>query len=55
MEIKVPGSGCGKCNEQSDEARKAIDETGAGTTLTRVERLDEIADPGVIVTQALVR
>ncbi len=54
MEIKVLGVGCSKCKAQFDEARKAIDETGVDATLTKIERLDEIADHGVMFPPALV-
>lgn len=54
MEIKVLGPGCSKCNKLFEETRKAIDETGVDATLEKIERIDEIADHGVMFTPALV-
>ncbi len=54
MEIKVLGPGCRKCREQYDSVREAVDDLGLEATLTKVERIDEIADHGVLFTPALV-
>jgi small redox-active disulfide protein 2 len=54
MEIKVLGPGCRKCREQYDSVREAVDELGLEATVTKVERIDEIADLGVLFPPALV-
>lgn len=54
MEIKVLGPGCRKCREQFDSVREAVGELGLQATVTKVERIDEIADLGVLFPPALV-
>jgi small redox-active disulfide protein 2 len=54
MEIKVLGPGCRKCREQYDSVRAAVEELGLDATVTKVERVDQIADLGVLFTPALV-
>jgi small redox-active disulfide protein 2 len=54
MEIKVLGTGCAKCNKLYAEAEQAIAHAGVPVTLTKVEKLDEIMDYGVLMTPALV-
>lgn len=54
VEVKVLGTGCRKCNKLYDEATKAVTEAGVETELIKVEKLDEIADYGVMSTPALV-
>ena len=54
VEVKVLGTGCRKCNKLYEEAQKAISKSGVETTLSKVEKLDEIASYGVMSTPALV-
>ncbi len=54
MEIKVLGTGCMKCEKLYAEAEQAIAHAGVPATLTKVEKLDEIMDHGVMMTPALV-
>lgn len=54
MEIKVLGTGCMKCEKLYAEAEQAIAHAGVPATLTKVEKLDEIMDYGVMMTPALV-
>lgn len=54
MEIKVLGTGCAKCRKLFAEAEKALAETGATAALSKVEKLDDIASYGVMMTPALV-
>ena len=54
MEVKVLGTGCRKCNQLYEEAKKAIDTTGVDADLEKVEKIAEIADYGVAITPALV-
>jgi small redox-active disulfide protein 2 len=54
MEIKVLGTGCPKCKKLYAEAEQAIAHAGIAATLTKVEKLDEIMDYGVMMTPALV-
>lgn len=54
MELKVLGTGCAKCNKLYEEAQKAIAESGVAADLSKVEKLDDIASYGVMMTPALV-
>jgi small redox-active disulfide protein 2 len=54
MEIKVLGTGCAKCRKLYEEAQQAIEHLRLPVTLTKVEKLDEIMDYGVMLTPALV-
>lgn len=54
MEIKVLGTGCAKCKKLYGEVEKALAETGTSAELSKVEKLDEIMDFGVMMTPALV-
>ncbi|MBI5485721.1 MAG: TM0996/MTH895 family glutaredoxin-like protein [Deltaproteobacteria bacterium] len=54
MEIKVLGTGCPKCKKLFAEAEQAVAHAGIPVTLTKVEKLDEIMDYGVMMTPALV-
>ncbi len=54
MEIKVLGTGCPKCRKLYEEAEKAIAQSGLQASLSKVERIDEIMQYGVMMTPALV-
>ena len=54
MDVKVLGTGCAKCNKLYAEAEAAVARAGTPVTLTKVEKLDEIMDYGVMMTPALV-
>ena len=54
MEIKVLGPGCAKCKKLYDRTLEAVQEAGVDATVTKVERLDEIASHGVAFTPGLV-
>lgn len=54
MQVKVLGTGCAKCNKLYDIAARAIAESGVDAELSKVDKLDEIADYGVFMTPALV-
>jgi small redox-active disulfide protein 2 len=54
MEIKVLGTGCPKCKKLYAEAEQAIAHAHMPVTLTKVEKLDEIMNYGVMMTPALV-
>lgn len=52
--MTVLGTGCARCRELCEEARKAIDVSGVAASLVKVERIDEIVKFGVMMTPALV-
>ncbi len=54
MDVKVLGPGCAKCKKLYEEADKAIKQLGLAATLTKVEKLTEIAAYNVLMTPALV-
>ena len=54
MEIKVLGPGCAKCKKLYDRTLEAVQEAGVDATVTKVERLDQIASHGVAFTPGLV-
>ncbi len=54
MQVKVLGTGCPKCKKLYAEAEKAIAAAGVGAELSKVEKLNEIMDYGVMMTPALV-
>ena len=55
MDVKVLGPGCKKCRKLYEETAKAVADSVLGDVdLTKVERIDEIASFGVMLTPALV-
>ena len=54
VEIKVLGSGCSNCRRLCAEVEKAIQQTGAAATVTKVEDLREIMAFRILATPALV-
>ncbi len=54
MDVKVLGPGCAKCKKLYEETDKAIKQLGLAATLTKVEKLTEIAAYNVLMTPALV-
>ncbi len=54
MDVKVLGPGCAKCKKLYEETDQAIKQLGLAATLTKVEKLAEIAAYNVLMTPALV-
>ncbi len=54
MEIKVLGPGCDKCRKLYTETEKALESSGVDANLSKVEKIDEIVNFGVMITPALV-
>ncbi len=54
MKIAVLGVGCAKCSELLALTEQALAATGVTAELEKVERIDEIAAYGVLMTPALV-
>ena len=54
MKVKVLGTGCMKCNKLYEEVTKAVQQSGMQVELSKVEKLDEIMEYGVMMTPALV-
>ncbi len=54
MEIKVLGPGCANCKRLYAEVEKAVAQTGQPATITKVEKMEEIAASGILRTPGLV-
>jgi small redox-active disulfide protein 2 len=54
VEIKVLGSGCANCKKLYAEVEKAVAQTGQPATITKVEKMEEIAAHGILRTPGLV-
>jgi small redox-active disulfide protein 2 len=54
MVIKVLGTGCAKCHQLEENARKAVAELGLDATIEKVEDIKDIMKYGVMRTPALV-
>ena len=54
MEIKILGTGCGKCKATSAVIEKVIKENNIKATLTKVEDIMEIMNYNILATPAVV-
>jgi small redox-active disulfide protein 2 len=54
MKIEILGTGCSKCKQLYDNARKAVELTGKEAEVVKVEDIPSIMKYGVMTTPALV-
>ena len=54
MKIAVLGTGCAKCKQLYENARKAVEQAGVAAEVIKVEDLQEITRYNVFMTPALV-
>ena len=54
MKIAILGTGCAKCKQLYDNARKAVEQAGVAAEVIKVEDLQEITRYNVFMTPALV-
>lgn len=54
MEIKILGTGCGKCKTTYTVIEKVIKENNITATLTKVEDIMEIMNYNILTTPAVV-
>ena len=54
MEILVLGPGCANCKRLYAEVERAVARSGLSATITKVEKMDEIAAHGILRTPGLV-
>jgi len=54
MVIKILGTGCPKCKQLEENARKAVEASGANAEISKITNINDIMDYGVIMTPALV-
>ncbi len=53
MKIQILGTGCPKCQKLAANAEKAVEVSGVGAEIEKVEKLPEIMEFGVMSTPAL--
>ena len=54
MKIEILGTGCPKCKQLEENARKAVQETGKKAEIIKITEIDKIIDYGVMSTPAIV-
>ncbi|OHD19852.1 MAG: redox-active disulfide protein 2 [Spirochaetes bacterium GWD1_27_9] len=54
MIIKILGTGCPKCKQLEENAKKAVELSGVNATIEKVTDLNKIMDYGVMMTPAIV-
>ena len=54
MKIQVLGTGCTRCDKLYAEAERAIARAGVSAELSKIDRIEEIMEFGVVMTPALV-
>jgi small redox-active disulfide protein 2 len=54
MVIKILGSGCPKCKQLEENAKKAVSLAGVDATVEKVSNIEKIMEYGVMMTPALV-
>jgi small redox-active disulfide protein 2 len=54
MKIEILGSGCAKCSNLADNAKKAVQILGIDATVEKVTDMKAIMQYGVMMTPALV-
>jgi small redox-active disulfide protein 2 len=54
MKIEILGSGCMKCKQLAENAKKAVKAAGTDAVVEKVEDLTEIMKYNVMMTPALV-
>lgn len=53
MKVQILGTGCPKCNQLAENARKAISQLGIDCEIQKVTDLKEIMNFGVMMTPGL--
>lgn len=53
MKIEILGTGCPKCKQLEENAKKAVEETGKEAEVVKVEDINEIVSYGVMSTPAI--
>jgi len=54
MKIEILGTGCQKCKQLEENAKKAVEETGKKAEIVKVTEIDKIVEYGVMSTPAIV-
>ncbi|HOM24218.1 thioredoxin family protein [Treponema sp. J25] len=53
MKIQILGSGCPKCKQLEENARRAVAQLGITADFEKVSNIDDIMNMGVMMTPAL--
>jgi len=53
VEIKIYGTGCKNCVKLTENAKKAVEETGVDAEIIKVEEMKDIVKAGVMSTPGL--
>ena len=54
MKIEILGLGCPRCKKTAENTERAVKELGIAAEVVKVDKLNEIAKYGVLITPALV-
>lgn len=54
MKIEILGTGCPKCKQLEENARKAVSEAAKKADIQKVTEIDKIIEYGVMSTPAIV-
>ncbi|NQU79884.1 TM0996/MTH895 family glutaredoxin-like protein [Candidatus Woesearchaeota archaeon] len=54
MKIEILGTGCPKCKQLEENARKALELAGKKAEIVKVTEIDKIVEYGVMSTPAIV-
>jgi len=54
MKIEILGTGCPKCRELYENAKKAVEEKGIHAEVLKVEDIEKMIEYGVMMPPALV-
>jgi len=54
MKIEILGTGCPKCKKLTELAEKAVKDTGISAEISKVDKINDIMNYGVMITPALV-
>ena len=51
--IEILGTGCPKCKKLEENARKAVEELGAASEISKISGIEDIINYGVMSTPAI--
>ncbi|MBU0951586.1 MAG: TM0996/MTH895 family glutaredoxin-like protein [Elusimicrobia bacterium] len=54
MKLEILGTGCPKCKKLMELVAEAVNETGIKAEISKVEKINDIMNYGVMMTPALV-
>ena len=54
MKIEILGTGCSKCKQLEENARKAVTEAGIKAEIVKITDIGQIIEKGVMSTPAII-